>query len=123
MLAFVNALAAFVESRLALLGKESKAAAAQLLGLLACLVAALLFFALGYTFLIVGAIAGIARLLQVSWLSVTLAAAGIHFVLVLIFLLGARGIVKRPMFREFKTELGKDREWLKNLDESSHPTK
>lgn len=122
LLAFANALAAFFESRLALFANESKAAVRQLLGVLACLVAALLFFAVGYGFLIVGAIAGIAKLLQVPWLWVALAAAGVHFVLVLIFLLGARSIMRRPPFRELTAELKKDREWLKNLDETDQST-
>src|ERR1043165_5927269 len=68
LLAFVSTLAVFIESRLALFSKESKAAFVQLMGLLACLVGALLFFSLGYAFLIIGAIAGIAHLLQLSWL-------------------------------------------------------
>jgi uncharacterized membrane protein YqjE len=121
LLAFVNTLAAFIESRLSLFAKESKAAFGQLLGLLAWLVGALLFFALGYGFLIVGVIAGIAHLLEVPWLWVALGAAGVHFVLVLIFLLGARGIMKRAPFRELGAELKKDREWLKNLDETTTP--
>ncbi|MGH8102083.1 MAG: phage holin family protein [Chthoniobacterales bacterium] len=122
LLAFANALAGFIESRLALFARESKTALWQLLGLIACMVGALLFLAMGYAFLIVGAVAGIARLLDVQWLWVALVAALVHFALVLIFLLGARVIVTKTPFPQLRVELQKDREWLKNLDETSRPT-
>lgn len=122
LLAFIGTLAAFVDSRLTLFARESKAALAQLVGLIACLVGALLFFALGYAFLIVGAIAGIAHFFQTPWLWVALGAAGLHFVLVVIFLVGARAIMKRAPFRELSEELKKDREWLRNLDTTTRPT-
>jgi len=119
LLAFVNALAGFIESRLALLAKESKTALGQLLGAIACMLGALLFLVMGYVFLVVGAVAGIAHVIQVHWLWVALGAALIHFALVLIFLLGARGIVTKAPFPELRAELKKDREWLRNLDETS----
>lgn len=122
LLAFINTLVAFVESRMALLAKESKAALAQLMALLACLIGALMFFALGYAFLIAGAIAGIAHWLQVPWIWVALGAAGVHFVLVAVLLVVARAIIRRVPFRELSAELKKDREWLKNLDETTKPT-
>jgi len=122
LLAFANALAGFIESRLALFARESKTALWQLLGVIACMLGALLFLAIGYAFLIVGAVAGIARLLQVPWLWVALGAALVHFVLVFIFLLGARVIVSKAPFPKLREELQKDREWLKNLDETSRPT-
>lgn len=121
LLALFNALAGFVESRLVLLAKESKAALAQMLVVAACLLAALMFFAFGYVFLIASAIAAIARVAQVSWLWVALGAAGAHFVFVVIFLLVARSMMIKAPFREFAAELRKDREWLKNLDEASRP--
>ena len=121
LLAFINALAGFIESRLDLFAKESKTALGQLLGVIGCIVGAVLFLMLGYAFLIVGAVAGIARLLHVPWLWVALAVGLIHFVLVLIFLLGARGIMSKAPFPELRAELKKDREWLRNLDETSRP--
>jgi uncharacterized membrane protein YqjE len=121
LVGFVNALAGFVESRLALLTRESKSAVRQLLGVIACVVSALLFLVMGYAFLIVGAVAGIARLLDVHWFSVALVAAFLHFLLVLVLVLGARVFVSKAFFTELRAELKKDREWLRNLDEASRP--
>src|SRR5207253_11178981 len=61
-LALINALAAFFESRFALVAEESKAAAVQLLILVGCLIFAVLLCALGYVFLITGAVVGLAHL-------------------------------------------------------------
>lgn len=121
LLALFNALAGFIESRLALFAKESRAAVVQMLVVAACLVAALMSFAFGYIFLIASAIASIAYATQVSWLWVALAAAGVHFALVVIFLLAARSMMTKPPFRELAAELKKDHEWLRNLDETSRP--
>src|SRR5437016_13774036 len=121
LLALVNALAGFIESRFALFAKESKAALTQLLGLAACLVAALMLFSFGYVFLVASAVVGVARFAQVSWLWTALGAAGIHIALALVCLLIARSRMTRPPFRETTAELKKDREWLKNLDETSRP--
>jgi len=122
LLAFANALACFIESRLALFTRESKTALWQLLGAIACMVGALLFLVMGYAFLIIGAVAGIARLMQVPWLWVALVAGVVHFALVIILLLGARGIVSKAPFPKLREELKKDREWLKNLDETTRTT-
>src|SRR5213082_1125670 len=89
LLAFANALAGFIESRLALFTRESKTALWQLLGAIACMVGALR--------------------LQVPWLWVALVAAFVHFALVLIFLLIGRGIVSKAPFPELREELKKDR--------------
>lgn len=121
LLAFANALAGFIESRLALFTRESKTALWQLLGAIACIVGALLFLVMGYVFLIIGAVAGIAHLLEVRWLWVALVAAAIHFALVIILLLVGRGIVSKAPYPELRQELKKDREWLKNLDETTRP--
>lgn len=121
LLAFVNALAGFLESRIALLAKESKAALAQLLALVACFVAALVFFVFGYVFLVASAILAIARMTQMSWVTIALAAGGVHFLLALICVLIARRKMTKPPFREFSAELKKDREWLKTLDDTSRP--
>ena len=122
LLALINALASFFESRAALFAKESKAALVQLLALVAVIVAALLLFAFGYIFLVATAVVSVAGVAQVSWMWVALIAAGAHIVLAFVCLLIARGIISKAPYRETAEELKKDREWLKNLDETSHPT-
>jgi len=116
LLALLNALAEFFESRLALLAEESKGAAVQLLILVGCVIFALLLCALGYVFLITGAVVGLANLIGISWPWVALAAGVLHFIVALVLLLVARSRVTKPLFRATLTELKKDREWLKNLD-------
>ena len=122
LLAFLNAVIGFMESRFALLARESKAAFGRWMGVFACLVAALMFLMISYVFIIVSVIAGIARLAQVSWIWVALAAALLHFLFVFIFLLIARSLASKAPFRELMAELKKDREWIRNLDETSRPT-
>lgn len=121
LLALASALAVFFESRFALLARDSKAALVQMCGLAACLLAAVLLFTFGYIFLIASAVVGLAHLARVSWLWTALAAAGVHFVIALVFLLVARGRMTKPLFRATASELKKDREWLKNLDTTSRP--
>ncbi|HEX3620653.1 MAG TPA: phage holin family protein [Candidatus Udaeobacter sp.] len=116
LLALLNALAEFFESRFALLAEESKGAAMQLLILVGCVIFALLLCALGYVFLITGAVVGLAQLIGISWAWIALAAAVVHFIVALVLLLVARSRVTKPLFRATLTELKKDREWLKNLD-------
>jgi uncharacterized membrane protein YqjE len=116
LLALLNALAEFFESRFALLAEESKGAAVQLLILVGCIIFALLLCALGYVFLITGAVVGLAHLIGISWPWIALAAAVVHFIVALILLLVARSRITKPLFRATLTELKKDREWLKNLD-------
>jgi uncharacterized membrane protein YqjE len=122
MLAVANALARFVETRLELFTKESKAALAQLLALAGAIIAALLMFALGYMFLLAAAIALIASATNISWVWITLIVAGVHFMLALVCLLVARAMATKAPFRETAAELKKDREWLKNLDGTTRPT-
>ncbi len=121
LLALLSALAAFFESRFALFARDSKAALVQMFGLAACLLVALLLFTFGYIFLVASAIVGLAHLARVSWLWTALAAAAVHFVFALIFLLVARGRMTKPLFRATASELKKDREWLKNLETTSRP--
>ncbi len=121
LLALLSALAAFFESRFALLARDSKAALMQMFGLAACFLVALLLFTFGYIFLIASAIVGLAHIARVSWLWTALAAAAVHFVIALIFLLVARGRMTKPLFRATASELKKDREWLKNLETTSRP--
>ena len=116
LLALLNALAEFFESRFALLAEESKGAAVQLLILVGSVIFALLLCALGYVFLITGAVVGLAHLIGISWPWIALAAAVVHFIVALVLLLVARSRVTKPLFRATLTELRKDREWLKNQD-------
>ena len=116
LLALLNALAEFFESRFALLAEESKGAAVQLLILVGCVIFALLLCALGYVFLITGAVVGLAHLIGISWPWIALAAAVVHFIVALVLLFVARSRITKPLFRATLTELKKDREWLKNLD-------
>jgi len=116
LVALASALAEFFESRAALFATESKAALVQFVLVAVCLVVALLFFAFGYVFLLATAVVAVAHLANVSWLWTALAAAGLHILIALIFLLIAWSGVKRPTFRATAAELKKDREWLKNLE-------
>jgi uncharacterized membrane protein YqjE len=122
MLALISALAEFFESRFALLAQESKAAAVQVLILVACVIFALALCVMGYVFLIVGAVVGIAHLAGVSWPWIALIAAAIHFVVALVLLVIARSFITKPLFHATLAELKKDREWLKNLDATNQST-
>ena len=116
LVALASTLADFFESRAALFATESKAALIQFVLVAICLIAGLLFFAFGYVFLLATAVVAVAHLAKVSWLWTALAAAGLHLLMALIFLLIARSGTKRPLFRATTAELKKDREWLKNLE-------
>jgi uncharacterized membrane protein YqjE len=122
LLALVNDLAGFLGSRIGLFAKESKTALVQVAVLVACLAAAAVFALFGYLFLLASAIAGVAHALHVSWIWITLAAAGLHFILALVCLLIARSRIKKSMFAATAAELKKDREWLKTLDKKSPST-
>ncbi len=122
LLALLNALAEFFESRFALLAEESKTAAVQLLILVSCLILAVVLCALGYVFLITGAVVGVAHLAGISWPWVALAAAVAHFIIAMVLLLVARSRITKPLFRATLSELKKDREWLKNLDATNRST-
>ena len=121
LVALTSALADFFESRFALLAEESKAALLQIVILVACLVLALVLCVFGYVFLIVTAVAGVARFAGISWLWIALAAAGAHFIIALGLLLVARTRMSKPLFRATVSELKKDREWLKSLDATDQP--
>jgi uncharacterized membrane protein YqjE len=122
LLALVNALAGFLESRIGLFAKESKTALVQVLVLVGCLAGAAVLALFGYVFLIASAIAGVAHALHTSWIWITLAAAGLHFLLAVVCLLIARSKMKKSMFEATAAELKKDREWLKNLDKKNLST-
>jgi len=122
LLALVSAVVDFFESRFALLAQESKVAAVQVLILVGCLIFALLLSALGYVFLITGAVVGLAHLAGISWPWIALAAAAVHFIIALVLLLVVRSRITKPLFRTTLAELKKDREWLKNLDATNQST-
>src|SRR6266513_5161277 len=122
LVALVSALGDFFESRFVLLAEESKAAAVQLVILVGCLALAMLLCALGYVFLITGAVVGLAHLVGISWPWIALAAAAMHFIIALVLLLIARSRMTKPFFRATLAELKKDREWLKHLDATNQST-
>jgi uncharacterized membrane protein YqjE len=116
-----SALARFFETRITLASKEAKGAVAHLFGAIVCLMIALMLTLTGYVFLIVFAIVGLAHLIGVSWIWVTLVIALIHFAIALFCLVIARGQMKHPLFQETRMVLKEDSEWLKNLDQANHP--
>ena len=118
-LGLISAVAGFFESRFVLLAQESKSAAVQLLILVGCVIAALALCVMGYVFLIVSAVVGLAHLLGTSWPVVALVVALLHFIVAGVLLLVARSRITKPMFRDSIDELKKDREWLKTLSQST----
>jgi uncharacterized membrane protein YqjE len=118
-LGLISAVVAFFESRFVLLTQESKSAAVQLLVLVGCVIAALALCVMGYVFLIVSVVVGIAHLLGTSWPVVALVAALLHFIIAGVLLLVARTRITKPMFPDSIDELKKDREWLKTLNQST----
>ena len=122
LLALLTALAEFFESRFALVAKESKAVAVQVLILAGCLIFALLLCAVGYVFFITGVVVGLAHLAGISWPWIALAAAAVHFIIALALLVVARSRITKPLFRNTRAELKKDREWLKDLDATNQST-
>ena len=122
LLALLSALAEFFESRFTLIAQESKAAALQVLILAGCLIFALLLCAMGYIFLITGVVVGLAHLAGISWPWIALAAAAVHFIVALALLVVARSRMTKPLFRNTRAELKKDREWLENLDATNQST-
>jgi len=118
-LGLLSAIVEFFEIRFALAAEESKAAALQLLILVGCVIAALALCVMGYVFLIVSAVVGIAHLLGTSWAVVALVVALVHFIIAGALLLVARSRITKPMFRDTRDELKKDREWLKTLNQQT----
>ena len=118
-LGLLSAIVEFFEIRFALAAQESKAAALQLLILVGCVIAALALCVMGYVFLIVSSVVGIAHLLGTSWPVVALVVALVHFIIAGALLLVARNRITKPMFRDTRDELKKDREWLKTLNQQT----
>jgi uncharacterized membrane protein YqjE len=114
--ALIASFAQFLQSRLHLAAQESKAAGRRVLVIVICAITAALFALLGSVFLIVFAIVGLAHLLHISWIWIALIVALLLFAGALLCLIIARTQVKHPLFRETKSVLKEDTEWLKNLD-------
>lgn len=119
--AFIASFALFLESRFKLAARESKAAIGHLVTMVICLVVALILSLLGFVYLVVFAIVGIAHLLGVSWLWVALVVALLHFAVALFCLIIARAQMKHPILRDTTMVLKEDTEWLKNLDQKNRP--
>jgi len=118
-LALLSAVVEFFETRLALAAQESKSAGVQILILIGCLVFAGALCVMGYVFLMVSAIVGLAHLAGTSWPWIALIVGLVHFIIALVLLVVARSRITKPMFRETVDELKKDREWLRNLNQST----
>ncbi len=117
----VASLTQFVESRVKLAASESKSAIRHLVTVLFCAVGALVLSLLGFVYLIVFAIVGIAQLLDVSWIWVALVVALLHFAIAVLLVIMARGNLKHPLFRDTASVLKEDTTWLKNLDQTKRP--
>jgi uncharacterized membrane protein YqjE len=114
----LNALIVFCESRFELFAQESKSALVNIVVLVGCIAIAALFCGIGFVFLLVGAVAGLAHALHISWIWIAVAVALLLFVLALVCIVIVRTRMKKPMFRATVTELKKDSEWLKNLEKT-----
>jgi len=119
VLGLLSAIVEFFEVRFAVLAEESKSAALQLLILVGCVIAALALCAMGYVFLIVSAVVGIAHLFGTSWPVVALVVALVHFIIAGVLVLVARSRITKRMFPDTVDELKRDRAWLKTLNQST----
>lgn len=122
LVSLLSSVVGFLESRLALFARESKTALVHVLVLVACLAAAAFLAVLGYIFVVASAIAALSQALHMSWIKVTLLAAGLHFVLAFVCVMIARSRMHKSMFEMTGVELKKDREWLKNLNKENRST-
>jgi uncharacterized membrane protein YqjE len=118
-LALISAFTEFFEIRFTLIAHESKSAALQIAILVGCVIGALVLCVMGYVFLIISAVMGLAHLLGISWPWVALIVAVLHFIIAGALLLVGRSRITKPMFRDTRDELKKDREWLKTLSQST----
>jgi len=86
----VASLAQFLECRVQLAARESKAAARHLLMLVAFCLAAVILLISGFVFLVVSLIFVIAHFFGIPWTWVALGAALLHFLVAVCFLIVAR---------------------------------
>jgi uncharacterized membrane protein YqjE len=111
----LNTFVAFFESRFELAAQESKSALVNAAVLVACAAAAVMLCMIGFVFLLVGAVGGLAHALHVSWIWIAIGVALVLFAIAIVCVIIARSRMKKPMFRVTGAELKKDREWLKTL--------
>jgi uncharacterized membrane protein YqjE len=119
LVSLASSLAGFFEARATLFARESKGALLQLLFVAGAVLLAFALIASGYVFLIVSLIFAIAHALEISWVWIALAAAGLHFILAIGCGIFAAMQIKKPVFQASLEELKKDREWLKTLDKKN----
>lgn len=122
LLGLISALVGFLEGRAALIARDSKVALVHAAVLAAFFAAAIVLCGFGYIFLVVSAIFGLARLTGISWVWLALLTAVAHFGAAVAFALVASARLRRPLFRATASELKKDREWLKSLDQTTRPS-
>ena len=118
---FVSAVFAYIETRAALLGVESKAMLLQLVAVLAFGVGALVAILLGYIFVLASLIVGIAHGTGVSWTWVALCAGLLHIMLAIVCLLLAKSKLRGRLYPETRAELKRDQQWLKSLSKTEQP--
>ena len=118
---FIASLTQFIQTRLQLAVRESKAAVGHLVTMVVCGIAAAVLLLFGYIFLLIFAIVGLAHLIGISWIWMALILALLHFAGALFCLIIARAQAKHPMFRDTASVLKEDTEWLKKLDQTKHP--
>ncbi len=119
--ALVASFTQFLESRFKLAARESKGAMRQLVMVAVCMGAALVLLLLGFVFLMVFAIVGIAHLVGISWIWIALAAALLLFAIAFLCVIMARGQLKHSIFPDTASVLKEDTKWLKNLDQTKRP--
>jgi len=118
---FISAVFAYIETRAALLGVESKAMLLQLVAVLAFGVGALVAILLGYIFVLASLIVGIAHGTGVSWTWVALCAGLLHIMLAIVCLLLAKSKLRGRLYPETRAELKRDQQWLKSLSKTEQP--
>jgi len=118
---FVSAIFAYVETRAALLGAESKAMLLQLVVVLAFGLGAVVAVLFGYIFLLASLIVGIAHSTGVSWTWVTLCTGLVHIMLAMICVLLAKSKLRGRLYPETRAELKRDQQWLKSLRKTGQP--
>ena len=118
---FVSAIFAYVETRAALLGAESKAMLLQLVEVLAFGLGALVAVLFGYIFVLASLIVAIAHASGVSWTWVALCAGLLHIMVAMICLLLAKSKLRGRLYPETRAELKRDQQWLKSLSKTERP--
>ena len=116
-LAWLAAALKYGRARAALAGIEAREAGLHYGVVFALFVTALLLVLIGYVFLIVAAVFGVAQMLGqgVSWISVMAVAAVLHMAAAVALALIARRRLKAAAFPLTAAELKKDQLWLTNL--------